>query len=185
MKKTYERVIRPDQEGVAFPKKVRKRLKPGKKEVPESVIQSFVDSLLELNHIEYLRLPDNMFRAILSNRSIPEGVKAWVLSELSGWSDNIAFLPLCELNGVKFSLTCFIENKTESGTLRSKQKIKNRTLGYNVCRDEAKAKEIIDTFKRFKTLLSDILKAREAAKEYEKLEKPYSREFKNGTETET
>jgi hypothetical protein len=159
MRPTYKRVIRADQEGFAFPKMKRVRIRPGSAEVPEKTIQAITDTFLQLNHMPFFRLPDNMFKAILANPIISRRLKGWILHELGGWPDNITVHSLCEFNGIKFCLAALVENKTEKGRLHGKQKICDKELGFNVCRGEDDIKLIIAEFKKFLQLLQYLLSA--------------------------
>lgn len=154
-----KRVVRADQKDVPFPKMKSIPVRKSKKaKVPESHIQACVDRILEQEGISYMRLPSNMFRAIHANPAISGRLKGWILHDLSGWADNIAFKSLCEYDGVKFCIACFIENKTEIGKLHGKQKIKDAELGYNICRDTNTIKNIIKVFNKFHAFLSEHIK---------------------------
>lgn len=138
-----KRVIRADWKGFAFPKMKRVKSNPSKKaETPEATIQATVDVLLQNAGIPFFRLPDNMFRAIHADRSISNRMKAWILHELSGWADNIAFFPIDD----KFCLCCHIENKSDKGKLRGKQKVRSKEIPYNIVRTEQDIRTLIKQF---------------------------------------
>jgi hypothetical protein len=122
-----------------------KRVKsnPSKKATtPEATIQAIVDLLLQTEGIPFLRLPDNLFRAIHADKNISGRMKAWILHELSGWADNIAFIPIDD----KFCLCCHIENKSDKGKLRGKQKVRSKEIPYNIVRTETDIRELIKLF---------------------------------------
>lgn len=144
-KKQKVEIIKPGWEGFRFPKKKRIRVDPKQPETPEKTIQAMTDIILQTSGISYLRLPDHMFKSIYFNRAISPRLKAWILHELSGWADNIAFIPLND----KFCLACMIENKTASGRLHGKQKQRARELPYNIVRSDKEAKQIVRGFKAF------------------------------------
>ena len=107
-----KRVPRADQAGVPFPKIKRVKVPTNKKaDMPEKTVQAMVDRMLRANHVPFLRLPDNLFKSIYFAR-INTGLKRWILHDLSGWPDNLTFLPIGTYKNVKFCLTAFIENKT-------------------------------------------------------------------------
>jgi len=139
-----ERVIRSDYAGRAHPKMKRVKKRPSKKALtPEDRLQGAADELLTLYHWVHLHLPDGMFRAIKSHPRLSEGVKINLLTELRSWPDNMPFLPIGKYKGVSFCLSPLIENKSDIGKLHGQQKIRNRELGYNVCRTVEDIQNII------------------------------------------
>jgi hypothetical protein len=145
--KQSKRVPRADQKWIPFPKMKRIKVRPNKKAVtPESIIQAMVDRMLRANRVPFLRLPSNMYKTIYFAK-ISTNLKRWILHDLSGWSDNITFLPIGTYKNVKFCLTAFVENKSSTGSLHGKQKILDKELGYNICRDQSTLTHIINTAK--------------------------------------
>ncbi len=157
--KINKRVIQSGYEGFAFPKMKTVKVKPEQvNKMPEEQLQNGVDQLLQANHLSYLRLPSNMFRAIHADRNISNRMKAWILHELSGFADNMIFKYLCQSGDVHIGLVCHIENKSETGKLHGKQKIRSKELGFNECRSLNDAIHIINGFNKFHQFFSQMLK---------------------------
>lgn len=152
-----KRVVRAGWEGFALPKQKNIKVLGDPVKTPEKDIQHGVDELLQIYHIPYIRLPQMMFVAIIKS-AFSNQMKGYLLDGLAGFPDNTALLPLCEYEGKKFCLACLIENKTEKGKLRGKQKIKDLELGFNLSRDVGAAQEIIITFKKFHKFVSDLIR---------------------------
>lgn len=158
-KKYNKSIVRAGWEGFAFPKHKNIKVSGDPVEIPEKTIQAIVDTLLLCDHIPYIRLTTQLFMAVIKSPVLSGRLKAWILDGISGWPDNAAMLPLCEYNGIKFCLSCLIENKTVTGKLHGKQKIRNKELGFNIVRSEADARNVIKTFRQFHTKISNYLKS--------------------------
>ena len=112
--------------------------------VKEADVQAAVNALLDVLGVDYLRIPDAVYRAFKTGVMPCGGQRGAVLAELRGWADNVLFKPLYERAGIKYCLAAFVENKSATGQLHGEQKVMARRLGYNVCRDVAELRLVID-----------------------------------------
>jgi len=150
-----KRKPRSDQKDFAYPKMVRKSVRKSRKaKTPEDIIQGVVDTLLDLYHVPYLRLPANLFRGLFGNPQIPIWTKKHLKLAIAGWPDNMAFLPLDD----KYCLCCMIENKSDIGKLHGMQKIRSKELPFNICRTQEDALKLIDEFKEMADKIKDGMK---------------------------
>lgn len=156
--KINKRVIQSGYESFAFPKMKTVKVKPDAVKRTESSIQSGVDELLEIHHLVNLRLPDDMFRAIKFHPQISNKMRSYLLAVLSGWPDNSVFKYLCQFGDIHIGLVCHIENKTETGRLHGKQKIRAKELGFNECQSLNDAVHIIKTFNKFHQFFSQMIR---------------------------
>jgi len=157
-KQTSERIVRSGWEGFAFPKHTKVKTLPEKPKTTEQEIEAGMDEVLKAFHIPNIRLPQMMFVAILKSPLLSGRMKGFLLDGLSGWPDRVCILPIGEYEGVKFCVTCLIENKTETGKLHGKQKEKNIELGFNISRNNDTAISIIKTFKKFHEYITKVIR---------------------------
>jgi len=140
---------RPDQSGVAFPKK--KRVKKNKRaSKPESDLQQIVNIKLSAQGIPYIRIPDSLLRSIFSGwYRIPPHVQADVSDHLAGWPDNMPILAV-QFRGRFFWIVCPIELKTETGKLTPRQKERQREVSpFNIIKTQKEFDEMMDCFLEF------------------------------------
>ncbi|GAF80684.1 unnamed protein product [marine sediment metagenome] len=123
--------------------------------VSEKTIQSWVNHLLNIMHIPYLRIPDRTFAFIMGSRSVPIWVKSEMAEALGGFSDNILFAPL---DG-KHCLCRFVEVKTETGKLRQSQKYRQNQLDvkYDIVRSPDELKPVMKEFEEMTKKIINLL----------------------------
>lgn len=128
------------------PKQARKaRKRNGTKEAD---VQAAVNTLLDVQGVDYLRIPDAVYRSFKTGVMPCGGQRGAVLAELRGWADNILFMPLYQRTGVKLCLAAFVENKSATGELHGQQRVLSNRLGYNVVRDVSEAQIVVNVLKR-------------------------------------
>jgi len=133
-----------------FPKKKWQKKTPEYLAVSEDAMQDQANDLLAAYGIEYIRIPDGIWRWLQLNA--PAHVQAFFKSTFRGMADNVCMIPISD----KYSLCLCLELKSAKGKLHGKQKEKNAALAWQVSRSVDETIAIIDTFRsdaaRFKKL---------------------------------
>jgi len=110
---------------------------------PESDLQKQVDDYLDVMQIQYIRIPDSVYRWIFANAMVPVWIKSLIGKYLNGVPDNILLFK----NG---KYLC-VELKTESGRLTQGQKRFRDAVGvdnFKICRSLEEVVEIVERKKK-------------------------------------
>lgn len=142
MKSKYR--IRPDQVGLAYPKKIKVKVKDGKIVEPENSMQGKAETLLEIHGINYLHLPTERIYNALQTSKCPGYEKANILLALKSFPDLMCFLPISD----KYNLSWGPELKTKTGKLKKGQRNMGHAMSIPVIRDIQKFEDELQEFKR-------------------------------------
>jgi len=110
--------------------------------VSEDALQEQANDLLAAYGIEYIRIPDGIWRWLQCNA--PSHVQAFFKSTFRGMADNVCMIPISD----KYSLCLNLELKSAKGKLHGKQKEKNAALSWQVSRSVDDTVRIVAEFKR-------------------------------------
>ena len=123
-----------------FPKKKWLEKPVTELHVSEALIQEQLNDLLEAYHIDFIRIPDGVWRWIMFNA--PAGIQAYFKKTFQGIPDNICFLPLDD----KYYLAIKLELKTQTGQLHGKQKHFAKTENWIISRSADDNIKVINEF---------------------------------------
>lgn len=108
--------------------------------ISEAEIQDQLNDMLDAYGIEYIRIPDGMWRWVMA--AAPAGIQAYFKKTFQGIPDNICFLPLDD----KYYLAIKLELKTQTGKLHGKQKQFARTENWIISRSTDDNIKVINDF---------------------------------------
>lgn len=108
--------------------------------ISEAEIQDQLNDLLEAYGIEYIRIPDGVWRWIMFNA--PATIQAYFKKTFQGIPDNVCFLPIDD----KYYLAIKLELKTATGQLHGRQKYFAKTQNWIISRSTDDNIRIINEF---------------------------------------
>ena len=137
-------IVRPDQRGVAFPKKMRVKTRPDRKSgIPESFIQKQIQGTIAVTpSLVAMRVPDALYR-LKGSPKLSQAERGLLAEAFSGLPDNDLKLPL---PGTPYYLGCLTETKTETGKQTKRQKAYAKSLYVSVVRNLGEFKAVIELF---------------------------------------
>ena len=119
------------------------RKKEGYCEATEAQLQNQCDDILEALNLEYLRIPDDLYRILY--RHANQGVKNAVSRGMGGHADNLVFIPIND----KYSLCLHLELKSKKGKLHGRQK--TRKVPTQISRSPETTDKLLREFMAFAT----------------------------------
>ena len=83
----------------------------------ESSLQAQCENYLELMKIDYIRIPDELFRIIFAHNEVSRKIPVWYKALISGFLKGLPDLMLFKRDEIPYNKALFIELKTAKGKL--------------------------------------------------------------------
>lgn len=135
--------ILPKDQGLMFPRTLKRRTAPPRASKPEVVTQRLVEAYIALRGLYALHIPEFLLNAAFRNRNL-SGAE---LGAAKRASDAVRGLPdLMIFDPKRPGLILSIELKTEIGKMTPSQKHWQAILGTRLCRSFEEAKQAVDSW---------------------------------------